>query len=362
MDYQTPTAPDLPAATGASSPRCDPGRAEPALPSAEEVLGYAGGENFPVALRFLPARLRNDLLAIYGFARLVDQIGDAYPGDRLGALDEIVETLDRAFGAKPATEVPISQPQRLVSRATEMVRSCQADPAALYDLVEANRADQTTTSYETFEDLVGYCRYSANPVGRLVLAALGYSAARCDPLRFESLSVCSDAVCTALQIAEHCQDIREDALSGRVYMPAEDLERFGVERAELCGSGPASTALRALVCFEAARARRLLGQGAPLVAALRGWGRLAVAGFVGGGQATLDALASANFDPLANTVVPSPRRIAYHSARLVLQRASVQTPGNFEVVHRSRCAGTSAGTSAGTCAGACAGTQARSEA
>ena len=119
------------------------------------------------------------------------------------------------------------------------------DPQPLFDLIEANRRDQQVSSYQTFEDLLDYCRLSANPVGRLVLGALGFEGA--DRFAF------SDSICTGLQLTEHWQDVSEDARAGRVYLPNEDLQRFGVDAA-LLGGGPASPELRALMVFEVARA------------------------------------------------------------------------------------------------------------
>ena len=159
-------------------------------------------------------------------------------------------------------------------------------------LIEANRRDQLVGSYATFEELAGYCDLSANPVGELVLHVFG----RATPDRI----ALSDRVCTALQLAEHCQDVEEDYGRGRVYLPAEDLERFGVGPDHLAAR-ETSPSLRRLLAFEVDRARRLLAEGTPLVGRLRGRARLAVAGYVGGGRATLDAIAAADYDVLAVT-------------------------------------------------------------
>jgi squalene synthase HpnC len=274
------------------------------LPDAQAVFGRVGGENFTVASRLLPPLSRGHLLAFYGYARFVDQIGDAYGGDRLAALDWVDAQLDGALGGTAGPVHP------LIGDAARSLQALGADPTPLRDLVDANRRDQHVTSYDTFEQLLDYCRLSAAPVGRLVLAA------------FEALTpervAWSDAVCTALQLAEHWQDVGEDRAAGRVYLPAEDRHRFGVADDDLRASrGAAPSALRALLAFEAARARRLLDEGAPLVGSLRGRARLAVAGFVAGGHATLDALAAARFDPLRSTPRPTPVRIAWHTVGLL---------------------------------------------
>jgi squalene synthase HpnC len=266
-------------------------RLAPRLPSEREVLGRAGQENFKVASRLLPSAARRHLMAFYGFARLVDQIGDAYEGDRLAALAWLEDETTRAL------EDPESQERLpLVAGAARSVTSLGLDPAPLYHLIAANRQDQTVTSYETFEDLLGYCALSANPVGELVLGAFG--VATTDRIGY------SNDICSGLQLVEHWQDAAEDARAGRVYLPAEDMRRFGLDRSDLLRPPPAPAELRALMIFECARARRLLHQGAPLLGRLKGRSRWAVAGFWAGGLAALDGIAQQGFDPL----VAGPRR------------------------------------------------------
>jgi squalene synthase HpnC len=238
-------------------------------------------------------------MAFYGFARLVDQLGDAYEGDRLAAL-EWVETETRLALADPAG--PGLHP--LVTRAAAAVQAVRADPAWLMDLIAANRQDQVVHAYRTFDDLTAYCQLSANPVGRLVLAAFGESTP--EQQRW------SDAICTGLQLAEHWQDVTEDARAGRIYLPADDMARFGVTGSDLTGAPPASTGVRSLLAFQVARARRHLADGAPLVASLRGRPRWAVAGFWAGGAAALDAIATRNFDPLRGAPRPRSTRVARH--------------------------------------------------
>jgi squalene synthase HpnC len=269
------------------------------LPGADEILRRAGGENFRVASRLLPRATRAHLLAFYGFARLVDEIGDEYPGDRLAALDWLEQQLRLALADARQTGL-----NPLVSRAAESVRCLDADPSPLTDLIAANRQDQVVTAYATFEELARYCQLSANPVGTLVLAA--FAASTPERQRW------SDRICTGLQLAEHWQDVAEDAAAGRVYLPAADMARFGVTADELTAGPPASTALRALMAFEVARARRLLDEGAPLIRSLGGRSRWAVAGFWAGGQAALDAVASRGFDPLHGSPRPAPSRVARH--------------------------------------------------
>jgi squalene synthase HpnC len=286
---------------GSFAPSADAGAgrlpAPPGLASEAEILGRAGNENFKVASRLLPETVRGHLMAFYGYARFVDELGDSYSGDRSAALDWMEAETSSALADPDATGLA-----PLVANAARSVRALSLDPTPLFELIAANRQDQVVTTYETFEDLLGYCSLSADPVGHLVLGAFG--AASPENLRH------SDAICSGLQLVEHWQDVAEDAAAGRVYLPQEDLARFGVSVGELRAGAPASRSLRALMVFEAARARRMLDEGAPLIAALGGRLRWAVAGFWAGGQASLDALADRGFDPLRGRAAPARRQIA----------------------------------------------------
>jgi squalene synthase HpnC len=265
--------------------------AAPRAPSAREVMARAEGENFPVASRALPRRVRTHMLAVYGFARLVDELGDSAPGDRLAALDWLERELQRAYDGTP--EHP------LMARLAVTVRECTLPREPFERLIEANRADQRVNRYETWRQLRGYCALSADPVGEIVLGIFG----KATPERI----ALSDSICTALQLAEHCQDVAEDFAAGRVYLPAEDMQRFGATVAELeaapGGAGRLGEPLRAVLAFEVQRARMLLDEGAPLVSELRGRERLAVAAFVAGGRAALEAIERARYD-----VLPGPPR------------------------------------------------------
>jgi squalene synthase HpnC len=269
-------------------------------PAPAQVLARAGGENFPVASRLLPRAERAQLLAIYGFARLTDDLGDEWAGDRMAALAWLDRELDAAMAGGPAHPV--------VTAAARTVRDVGVGDEPLRHLIEANRRDQLVHRYASFDDLVGYCTLSANPVGLLVLAV--FRAATPERQRW------SDAICTGLQLVEHWQDVAEDAAAGRVYLPLDDLDRFGVEDARL-GDPASSPELRALMAFEVARARAWLGDGRPLVGALGGRHGWAVAGFVAGGEAALDAIAGADFDVLAAPRKPSPVRFACRLGALV---------------------------------------------
>jgi squalene synthase HpnC len=248
------------------------------------VLTVAPGENFPVSPIVLPADIQADLRAIYGFARLVDQVGDAAEGDRLALLDAMEADLDRIWSGTP--RMPVHQ--ALVAT----VRTRDLPPEPFHRLVAANRQDQMVNRYETFDDLVRYCTLSADPVGRLVLGVFGAAT----PERI----ALSDRICTALQLIEHLQDVAEDHRAGRIYLPRTDLVAYGVSEADLVTS-PASSAVRALTAFQAERARAVLDEGTPLVRTVPGRLRLALAGFVGGGRAALDAIRRAGYDVTAHS-------------------------------------------------------------
>jgi squalene synthase HpnC len=289
---------------GAPPSTAPPSAARPTLPGLAAVMAKAGQENFPVALRVLPTRLRDDLLAIYGFARFVDDIGDesdAPTAERLASLDLVDADLDSVFASGTATLAPLLP---LVGP----VRAGRFTEQPLRRLVEANRMDQQVSTYATFAELRHYCTLSADPVGRLVLGAFGFD----DPDRIGL----SDDVCTGLQLAEHWQDVAEDHARGRVYLPQEDMVRFGVVDADLA-AGHANPALRALLSFEVARARTLLASGPALVDSLTGRRKLAIAGFVAGGRAALDAIAAVDFDVLPAAPKPAKPQLARHALSLL---------------------------------------------
>ncbi|GLX47136.1 squalene synthase HpnC [Streptomyces sp. MB22_4] len=268
------------------------------------TLDKATSENFPVAPFFLPRDWRDDLMAVYGFARLVDDIGDGdlAPGgadaellgvsatdaeDRLLLLDAFEADLRRVFDATPH--------HPLLRRLQPVVRRRGLTPEPFLGLIAANRQDQLVSRYETYDDLLAYCELSANPVGRLVLAVTGTST----PERIRL----SDAICTALQIVEHLQDVAEDLARDRIYLPAEDMKRFHVRESDLSAK-TAGASVRALVAYEAQRARDLLNEGAPLVGSVHGRLKLLLAGFVAGGRAAVRAIAAAEYDVLPGPPKP----------------------------------------------------------
>jgi squalene synthase HpnC len=267
------------------------------------VAAKASAENFPVALRVLPGRWRAHLTALYGFARLVDDIGDeplpGMPEDasaetvtatRLKLLDDLQQDVARIYdqqGAEPELEA--------IKALKATVRECGVPSQPLYDLIQANRQDQLVTRYETYQDLADYCRLSANPVGHVVLCIMGAAT----PERIAA----SDSVCTALQVIEHTQDVAEDLANGRIYLPRQDMAAHGVTEADLARPS-AGENVRDLIRFEVNRARQLLDDGAPLVGTLKKMSRLAIAGYVAGGRATLKAIEAGRYDVLRATPHP----------------------------------------------------------
>jgi squalene synthase HpnC len=265
-------------------------------------LDQVGQENFSVAARLLPPSIRAHLLAIYVYARLVDDIGDEATGNRITLLDKVSRDLDRIYAGRIPEHAMLADLARTI-------QTCRMPREPFDALIEANRQDQFVHSYATYADLVRYCELSANPVGHLVLYVFG----KATPDRM----VLSDRICTALQILEHCQDVVEDMTEkGRIYLPQEDLDRFGVEPADLKGP-PASTEVRGLLAFETQRALRLLDEGTPLVGTLNGMARLAIGGYLAGGLATAEAIAAAGYDVMSGTPKPGKLSTMRHWASLL---------------------------------------------
>jgi squalene synthase HpnC len=263
------------------------------LPAPHDLPAKARRENFAVASRILPRPVRSDLMALYGFARLIDDIGDEADGDRSAMLDLAEAELDLAFAGRAGHPVFVAlEPP---------IRRHGLDREPFRRLIQANRQDQVVTRYPAYQDLRAYCALSADPVGRLVLGVL--EAATPDRIAM------SDRVCTGLQLVEHWQDVAEDLARGRIYLPLEDLVRFGVEETDLAAD-TATPDVGRLMAFEVARARELLADGVPLAASLPGRMGMAVAGFTGGGLAALDAIERGGFDVLGASPRPTTGRRA----------------------------------------------------
>ena len=256
-------------------------------------------ENFPVASILFPRRLRPHLRAVYGFARLVDILGDELDENRLAALDELEAQVVQTFEGEPSWPV--------LRNVQPTIREFDLPREPFLRLIEANRIDQSVTAYETWDDLKHYCVHSAEPCGRLVLGVVR----RLDDAE---LVAASDSVCTGLQLVNFLQDVPRDLELGRVYLPAEDVRLFGVPALDR-----PSDELRELLRFEAERAAVLLRAGDLLRARIGGRLGRAVGLFSRGGLAALEALEAANWDVFTQRPKPSRARLVREAA-LVLVR------------------------------------------
>jgi len=252
-----------------------------------ERLAQSHYENFPVASRLLPARMRPHIAAVYAFARLADDMADEGQrpaADRLADL----EAWDARLSSIAAGAAPSAGPHAEVFvalRAT--IDACRLPPSLLHDLISAFRQDVTVTRYATWDDLLDYCRRSANPVGRLVLRVAGYDRA--------DLDTASDAVCTALQLTNFWQDLEIDWKKGRIYLPAATREDARAREEDLAARRMTAEWRRAL--GEAvARTRRLFRAGVPVADGVRGRLRWELRATWLGGTRILDKLEAADYD------------------------------------------------------------------
>jgi squalene synthase HpnC len=259
------------------------------------VAARARTENFPVASLLFPRALRPHLRAVYGFARLVDILGDEAEGDRLALLDELEREVEACYTGGPSW--PVMRELQPTIREFELPRE------PFLRLIEANRMDQRISEYETWADVKDYCVHSADPVGRLVLGLLRRAE---DP----ELVAASDDVCTGLQLVNFLQDVPRDLALGRIYMPVEDRRRFDVTVLD-APNEPLTRLLR----FEADRARGLLGGGAVLQERIGGRVGRAVGLFARGGLAALEALEDARWDVFTRRPRPSRLRLAREALR-----------------------------------------------
>jgi squalene synthase HpnC len=271
-------------------------------PSLEEARAYCERlakkhyENFSVATWFLPEKLRPHFYSIYAYCRISDDLGDevADPLQSLALLDEWERQLDACYAGSPR------HPVFVALRPTIVACGIPRDPFA--NLLTAFRQDQTVTRYKTFEDLLGYCVNSANPVGRLVLYACGYS----DPERQQL----SDFTCTALQLANFWQDVVVDYDKGRIYLPLEDLKHHGVTEADIAARCFSPT-FRELMRFEVERARKWFVSGRPLLRSVDRELAIDIELFSRGGEEILNCIAGQDYDVLrARPVISKPRKLA----------------------------------------------------
>jgi squalene synthase HpnC len=265
-------------------------------------------ENFSVASWFLPERLRQHFFNVYAYCRISDDLGDEV-GDTaasLWLLDQWENELNACYGGDH------TRPRHPVFVAlAETVRKFEIPKHEFADLLTAFRQDQTTTRYETFDDLLGYCRYSANPVGHLVLYLCGYR----DPER----RLLSDYTCTALQLANFWQDVSADFAKGRIYLPVEDLRRFGVSEGAI-RDGDNTSAFREMLKFEVERAREWFAQGLPLIAKVDRALAIDIELFSRGGREILNAIERQDYAVLGKRPAISKTRKLALVARAALGR------------------------------------------
>ena len=260
----------------------------PSLPDAYaycERLARSHYENFSVASWFLPKRLRQHFFNVYAYCRISDDLGDE-TGDTaasLQLLDEWEAELNACYSGTPRHPVFVAL--------AGTVREFDIPEQTFADLLTAFRQDQTVTRYETFDDLLGYCRYSANPVGHLVLYLCGYRDAERQQL--------SDFTCTALQLANFWQDVSPDHQKGRIYLPIEDLRRYGVSEADIAGKRNTPQFVE-MMRFEVDRARNWFDRGLPLVGTVDRELAVDLELFSRGGQEILNAIERQNYAVLGN--------------------------------------------------------------
>ena len=240
-------------------------------------------ENFTVASWFLPREKRPHVYAIYAFCRFVDDLGDESHGDRLGLLDWWENELLSCYSSTPSHPIAVAL--------RETIHRFEIPQEPFLKLVEANRMDQRAGRHRTYEDLLYYCERSANPVGHLFLYLFGY--------RDEERQRLADATCTALQLTNFWQDVRRDLDMGRVYIPQEDMERFGYTEEKL-HAGVVDDSFRDLMRFQVDRARTLFDHGAELVDTVEGAVRLDIALFTLGGLHILKAIERRRYDVLSS--------------------------------------------------------------
>lgn len=250
-----------------------------------ERLARTHYENFSVATWFLPRKLRQHFYNVYSYCRISDDLGDEVgnPQQSLQMLDQWERELDACYSGTPRHPVFVAL--------AETVCQFKIPKHEFSDLLIAFRQDQTVTRFETFNDVLGYCRYSANPVGHLVLYLCGYNDAERQRL--------SDYTCTALQLANFWQDVRVDYGKGRIYFPLEDLRRYSVSEDDIARDRVTPQFIE-LMQFEVQRAREWFERGLPLVAKVNKELAVDIELFSRGGQDILNAIERQKFDVLSS--------------------------------------------------------------
>jgi squalene synthase HpnC len=285
----------------------------PSLAEAREYCAHLARthyENFSVATWFLPKSLRQDFFNVYAYCRISDDLGDEVgdPNAALALLDEWQAELDACYSGTPRHPVFVAL--------AETVRKFEIPKHGFSDLLIAFRQDQTVTRFETFNDVLSYCHYSANPVGHLVLYLCGYKDSERQQL--------SDYTCTALQLANFWQDVTVDYAKGRIYLPLEDLRRFSVTEDDIAQNRNTAVFCE-MMRFEVERAREWFCRGLPLVGQVKKELAIDIELFSRGGQEILNAIERQNFAVLGRRpVISKPRKLA-----LVVRAASRKILGVY---------------------------------
>ena len=274
----------------------------PVAPSLAEARQYCRKlatnhyENFSVATWFLPKRLRQHFYNVYAYCRISDDLGDEV-GDRrasLQLLDAWQQELEACYAGSPKHPVFVAL--------SETVQAFEIPKHEFSDLLTAFRQDQTVTRYKSFDDLLGYCKNSANPVGHLVLYLCGY--------KDSERQLLSDFTCTALQLANFWQDVSVDYAKGRIYLPLEDLHRFAVSEDDIAHQRNTSAFVE-MMKFEVERAREWFRQGLPLIQKVSRELAVDIELFSRGGQEILNAIEAQGFGVLGRRpVISKPRKLA----------------------------------------------------
>ncbi len=260
------------------------------VPTLEEArawckqLAESHYENFHVATWFLPKELRPHFQAIYAYCRVSDDLGDEVfdPEQSLALLDLWGQELDACYAGRTRHPVFVAL--------AETIRDCSIPKEPFADLLVAFRQDQAVTRFATMEDVLAYCRYSANPVGQLVLYVCGEHG--------EENVRLSDATCTALQLANFWQDVSRDLAKGRIYIPQKDMDSFGVTE-EFLADGVVTPGFRALMRCEVEYARNLFEEGLPLIGRVNRHLAVELDLFSRGGLEILRAIENRDFDVLS---------------------------------------------------------------
>jgi squalene synthase HpnC len=280
-------------------------------PSLQEAYAYCERlarnhyENFSVATWFLPKRLRQHFFNVYAYCRISDDLGDE-TGDcaaSLQLLDEWETELNACYEGAPRHPVFVAL--------AGTVRQFEIPKHEFADLLTAFRQDQTTTRYQTFDELLGYCRYSANPVGHLVLYLCGYRDSERQQL--------SDYTCTALQLANFWQDVSADSAKRRIYLPLEDLQRYNVSEEDI-PTGQNTKQFCEMMQFEVQRAREWFERGLPLVSKVGRELAIDIELFSRSGQEILNAIERQNYAVLGNRPAISKSRKLALVARAALHK------------------------------------------